>query len=1044
MKLYLRKFFTMACLILSAGLISARLTVNMNVQSSLAGGIVDLTGLTSTTALADTLPDVASGAVILLKPGMTYTTGGYKFDKSVEIRSADLSSPDLPKIDCTSNFHVLGGATVDSVIFKNLSFFGTFDDRYVFNPNESAAITVGEIRFDGCRISHLRGIARFRGPSPGVIRKFTVTNCVVDSIRDYAVFCTDTDNGIAVDDIVITKSTFSKCRNFLISRMQSKSVLIDQCTISEVPSTGSNYMFRWRGGAGNADITNGLTIRNTIWGHAWDEANSGGYAIRGHNGSVSLAATTITIEEVYSTSQFAFGTGYELTGFPVGNYTGTDADLWVSPFSGLDFHIKDASFAGKNNCGDPRWLPAKKKVGYILKAKTMNSSAAPAEGDPIYKILKADPKLEVIQHVLTDVSAAATVDLSGYDVVVIQESFGGGDAILTPAGALALTKLTKPTVYNKTYAFKKGRALTEGGSATGTETPGIYNITVDTLNQTNPLFKGIKFSNNEAKVFETGSDDFGLIGSSTKALNYTTGLEMTPANPLLAVPAGITVTPSLFINDIPAATSLGGEVIPARMIALGMNFGAICASKGKNITAEGLTIWRNAVYVLAGLEVPSAIVDLSSTLDTIVPSAGKLAPAFSGKSNAFTLNLPAGTKGVSFTALPTVSGADVTLPGTVALNDGDYKSVQIIGYNVPGSDSTVYTIDVHVATPNEILFVGGSNDVPLSSSSSLKQDRKTFAMLRNAGYSVTYVYKWGVTKSYIGGVDFDYSPYKAVVFGASAPSDGTKSYAMAGYPVPCVSLQKDGGRYNKWGWVANAAAQYTEKKITALAAENRVPGLKMKVANNTHYITSVFGQNNELTWCAATADSTDFTKIVLPEYNLKDSLPDAVPLMNYVGGTAGLSNLWAVPPGGKVKTLQPDGTTYAKTEIKNRIVLLSVQSDAMLYPTLTFDTLLIRSLEWVLGATTYASEIAIHDEILVYPNPVKDFVKLRFSAMESGFADVSLMNINGQKVASIAKRALYKGINEIEMITRGLPEGIYIYQLKTGEKLFSGKLSISR
>jgi hypothetical protein len=157
------------------------------------------------------------------------------------------------------------------------------------------------------------------------------------------------------------------------------------------------------------------------------------------------------------------------------------------------------------------------------------------------------------------------------------------------------------------------------------------------------------------------------------------------------------------------------------------------------------------------------MVDLSSALDTIIPSSGQLAPAFSGTYKAFTLNLPTGTRSVSFTALSSVNGADIKLPGAVALNDGDYKSLQVVGYNVPGTDSTVYNIDVHVANPNEILFVGGSNDVPLSSSSSLKQDRKTFNMLRNAGYSVTYVYKWGVTKSYIGNVDFNYLPYKAVV-----------------------------------------------------------------------------------------------------------------------------------------------------------------------------------------------------------------------------------------------------------------------------------------
>jgi len=36
-----------------------------------------------------------------------------------------------------------------------------------------------------------------------------------------------------------------------------------------------------------------------------------------------------------------------------------------------------------------------------------------------------------------------------------------------------------------------------------------------------------------------------------------------------------------------------------------MNFGAICANAGQNITSDGLTIWRNAVYMLAGLEVPA-------------------------------------------------------------------------------------------------------------------------------------------------------------------------------------------------------------------------------------------------------------------------------------------------------------------------------------------------------------------------------------------------------------------------------------------------------
>jgi hypothetical protein len=109
--------------------------------------------------------------------------------------------------------------------------------------------------------------------------------------------------------------------------------------------------------AGNADITNGLTIRNTIWGHAWDRNATGLYAVNGDNGGVSLDATTITIVNTYSTSQFAFVLTRETPGFPVGNYTDTDINLWVDPVTNMDFHFKDTGFPGKSDSGDPRWRP---------------------------------------------------------------------------------------------------------------------------------------------------------------------------------------------------------------------------------------------------------------------------------------------------------------------------------------------------------------------------------------------------------------------------------------------------------------------------------------------------------------------------------------------------------------------------------------------------------------------------------------------------------------------------------------------------------------
>ena len=316
--------------------------------------VINLSGIESTTILADTLPDIPPGSIILVEGGRSYTTGGYKFDKSVTLMSGYSFVPALPHIDCTSNFNISGGVTVDSIVFKNLSFSGAFDSRYVFNPSETTPFNVGKIKFEGCRIGNLRGVARFRGPAPGMIHKFIMNDCMVDSIRDYAVVCTDTDNGVAVGDIILTNSTFSRCRYFLISRMQSSSVVIENCTLSEVPSRGQ-IMFRWRGPAGNADITNGLTIRNTIWSHAWDETNTGTFDFKAHNGGISLAATTINVVNVYTTSQFLFTAGNELAGIPVGNYAGKGSDLWVNPYGEMDFNFKDATFAGRKDCGDPRW-----------------------------------------------------------------------------------------------------------------------------------------------------------------------------------------------------------------------------------------------------------------------------------------------------------------------------------------------------------------------------------------------------------------------------------------------------------------------------------------------------------------------------------------------------------------------------------------------------------------------------------------------------------------------------------------------------------------
>lgn len=268
--------------------------------------------------------------------------------------------------------------------------------------------------------------------------------------------------------------------------------------------------------------------------------------------------------------------------------------------------------------------PSKIDVAYVTRQKAMSGTGADqSNNDAIYRMLNADTNMKVTLVEVSDASATATLDLGNYDVLIVQESFGGGDGILTPSGALGLSKLTVPTLYNKTYAFRNGRALVNGGSATGGEVEGVYTITVDPANQANDLFKGLTFVDDKVALFTVGADDNGG-DSRTKALNYATGV-VGAEKSLLAYPSVETV-PSLSFNDIQAGDTIGGEVINTRIITFGMNFGAICRDGGANITLANYTLWRNAVYVLGGMAVPTTAPELPDAVKEVAAKVFDIYP----------------------------------------------------------------------------------------------------------------------------------------------------------------------------------------------------------------------------------------------------------------------------------------------------------------------------------------------------------------------------------------------------------------------------------
>lgn len=315
-------------------------------------GVIDLTQTEDPDALGVAVDGAPDGAIILLKRGALYNFPSNNLNKSITIKGAYDLTPNRAIMFTTGNWNVDKGAKIDHIVFDDLEMRGEdIGGDYVFNINNSGDATdIQRLEFNNCEIHHFRGIMRLR--SDVFVRNYHLLNSVIHDIGGYATFTCDTDGEgkAAVDNAIYRNSTFYRINTFMITRQNMQSFMIDACTVNEAAATGQR-VFRFRGKDGFNDVLNGLTIQNTIWGHGWDEAESGNYGVILKEG---LPNTAVTVVNTWGTADFSANEGTEIGGFPSLKYSKKAADLWAAPYDG-NFQIKDPGFAGKFDAGDPRW-----------------------------------------------------------------------------------------------------------------------------------------------------------------------------------------------------------------------------------------------------------------------------------------------------------------------------------------------------------------------------------------------------------------------------------------------------------------------------------------------------------------------------------------------------------------------------------------------------------------------------------------------------------------------------------------------------------------
>ena len=106
---------------------SVRGWADFTTAAPLSGNLVDLRGITGRpSVLTDTLPVIPSGSTVLLKRGETYVVAtALSLSKSVTMLSgADLLTPGQAIISMPSNFNIVSGSIIDSIVFKDVNVAG--------------------------------------------------------------------------------------------------------------------------------------------------------------------------------------------------------------------------------------------------------------------------------------------------------------------------------------------------------------------------------------------------------------------------------------------------------------------------------------------------------------------------------------------------------------------------------------------------------------------------------------------------------------------------------------------------------------------------------------------------------------------------------------------------------------------------------------------------------------------------------------------------------------------------------------------------------
>jgi hypothetical protein len=339
---------------------------------------------------------------------------------------------------------------------------------------------------------------------------------------------------------------------------------------------------------------------------------------------------------------------------------------------------------------------------------------------------------------------------------------------------------------------------------------------------------------------------------------------------------------------------------------------------------------------------------------------------------------------------------------------------------------------VLVLGQKKVLFIGRSQYIEVAD---YQSDRNLYDSLAAYGFEMTYL--WNDT--YKEATEYDYSGFDGVFINETVDSKAMAPFGPArdNYPLPCVTLEAwaVAPDQDRWGWIAIPNDDLIQPGGGEATEDNTI----IVILDNSHYITEIFQNNEEVKWSNATgADLTNTGTIVIREVNVEYS--------------------------GKLATIKAniDDTQFynlvtidKSDDFPNNMVLWGInaigldggQNIGQEYGTQEFFEIVKRACEWAYDAmpagTAIEDHVMIGYQLVAFPNPASVKTTIRFNVPSNGPAKVTLYDVTGQQTDVLLDKNIQVGNNFIFLDVTNYSRGVYFVKLQFEERTEFTKLVIN-